>query len=100
MSRVINIDDSLEVVPSGYDSSNSHYSSVSSSYPISNGYANSDSTSYAYITCYTGSQATTYISYTFDVSSIPEEANIDSIVAKAKLRVSSTKSSIPIPASL
>lgn len=90
MSRVINIDDSLEVVPSGYDASNSNYSSVSSSYPISNGYTNSSSTSYAYITCNTGSGAGTYISYTFDVSSIPEEANIDSIEAVAKLRVSST----------
>lgn len=91
MSRIIDVSDTISLVPSGYDSANSHYSSVSSSYPISNGYDGTSSTNYAYITCNTGSQATTYISYTFNVSAIPAEATIDSIVAKAKLRVSSTQ---------
>lgn len=76
--------------PSGYDSTNSSYSSVSSSYPISNGYTDSSSTTYAYITCITGSRASTYISYTFDVSDIPASATIDSITCSAKVRVSST----------
>lgn len=90
MSQVVNIQDSVTVVPSGYDSANSSYSSISSSYPVTNGYTNSSSSSYAYITCRTGSSAVTYISYTFDFSEIPSNATIDSITAKAKLRVSST----------
>ena len=89
MSRIISIEDSLSLNPSGYDSSNSDYSSISSSYPISNGYDGTSSTNYAYITCNTGSRAKTYISYTFNVSAIPEEATIDSITCKAKGRVSS-----------
>jgi hypothetical protein len=80
----------VTVVPSGYDSANSSYSSISSSYPITNAYDDSNSTSYAYITCNTGSYATTYISLTFDFSEVPSGATIDSITAKAKLRVSST----------
>ena len=90
MSRTINIQDSLTTHPSGYDSSNSSYSSVSSSYPISNGYTDSSSTSYAYITCTTGSRAESHISYTFDVSEIPEGVNIDSVTCTVKSRVSST----------
>ena len=90
MGKQIDVQDSVQLVPSGYDSSNSSYSSVSSSYPISNGYDGSDSTSYAYITCNTGSRATTYISYTFNTSSIPQEATIDSVTCSAKARVSST----------
>ena len=90
MSQVINITDSKTIIPSGYDSNNSSYSSINSSYPVTNGYTDADSTSYAYITCNTGSHATTYISYTFDTSEIPENAAIDSITCKAKVRVSST----------
>ena len=90
MSRVINIDDSITLHPSGYDSSNSSYSSVSSSYPISNGYDGTSSTNYAYITCNTGSRASTYISYTFNVSGIPEGATIESVTCSAKVQVSST----------
>ena len=90
MSKQIDVQDSVTLYPSGYDSSNSSYSSVSSSYPISNGYDGTSSTNYAYITCNTGSRATTYISYTFNVSSIPAEATIDSITCSAKARVSST----------
>ena len=90
MSRQISIEDSITIYPSGYDSANSDYSGVSSSYPISNGYDGTSSTNYAYITCNTGSRATTYISYTFNVSGVPEEAQIDSIECKVKVRVSST----------
>jgi len=90
MATPINVNDSIELVPSGYDSSNSSYSSISSSYPVTNGYTNASSTSYAYITCNTGSRAKTYISYTFNTSAIPSEATIDSISCSAKVRVSST----------
>ena len=90
MAQQINVSDTVNLVPSGYDSANSSYSSVSSSYPISNGYDGTSSTSYAYIACLTGSQATSYISYTFNTSSIPEGATIDSVTCSAKARVSST----------
>jgi len=90
LSRIIDISDTLTTHPSGYDSSNSSYSSVSGSYPISNGYTDASSTSYAYITCHTGSQAESHISYTFNVSEIPEEATIDSVACSVKSRVSST----------
>lgn len=90
MSRQIDVQDSVTIYPSDYDSSNSSYSSVSSSYPISNGYDSSSSTDYAYITCRTGSGAASYISYTFNVSGVPEEATIDSVSCTVKSRVSST----------
>ena len=90
MSRVINISDTLTTHPNDYSSGNSSYSSVSSSYPISNGYTDASSTSYAYITCRTGSRAESHISYTFDVSEIPEGATIDSVTCSVKSRVSST----------
>lgn len=90
MGQQVNIHDTVNLVPSGYDSSHSSYSSVSSSYPISNGYDGTSSTSYAYITCITGSQASSYISYTFNTSAIPAEATIDSVTCSAKVRVSST----------
>ena len=89
MSRPISQTGTVEAVPSGYDSANSSYSSVSSSYPISNGYDGSDSTSYAYITCRTGSRAESHISYTFSVD-IPSGATVTSVTCQAKSRVSST----------
>lgn len=90
MSRVVNISDSLTFHPSGYSSANSSYSSVSNSYPISNGYDAASSTNYAYITCTTGSRAESHISYTFNISGIPEAATIDSVTCSVKSRVSST----------
>ena len=90
MSRIVNITDSVEAIPSGYSSTNSSYSSISSSYPITNAYTDTSSTSYAYITCNTGSRASTYVSFTFDFSSIPSGATITSVSASAKGRVSST----------
>lgn len=80
----------ITIVPSGYDSSESYYSSISSSYPIGNSYTNTSSNNYTYITCRTGSRAETYITYTFDFSDVPESAVINSITVKAKGRVSST----------
>ena len=90
MSKQVDIQDSITIHPSGYDSSHSSYSSVSSSYPISNGYDSSSSTNYAYITCTTGSRAESHISYTFNVSGVPETATIDSVACTVKSRVSST----------
>lgn len=90
MSRIVNITDSVEAIPSGYSSTNSSYSSISSSYPITNAYTDTSSTSYAYISCNTGSRASTYVSFTFDFSSIPSGATITSVSASAKGRISST----------
>ncbi len=90
MSRVINIQDTATFVPNELISNHSSYSGISDSYPITNAYDSSDSTSYAYITCNTGSRASTYVSLKFPISGIPSGATIDSIVCKAKLRVSST----------
>lgn len=90
MSQQITVQNTSTLAPSGYSSANSSYSSISSSYPVSNGYTDATSTNYAYITCNTGSSASTYISYTFDVSTIPDNATIDSVSCTAKVRVSST----------
>jgi len=90
MSKTIDIQDSKTIYPSGLDSANSSYSSISGSYPITNAYDSADSTNYAYITCITGSRASTYVSLTFDVSEIPEGVNVDSVECEAKVRVSST----------
>jgi len=90
MSKPININEEVTFVPNELVSSHSSYSSISSSYPISNAYDSSSSTNYAYITCNTGSGASTYVSLKFPISGIPSGATIDSIVCKAKLRVSST----------
>lgn len=81
---------SIELHPSGLDSSNSNYSSISSSYPITNAYDGTDSTNYAYITCNTGSYAETVVQLTFDASAVPNDATINSVKCSAKLRVSST----------
>ena len=90
MSKQISINDSITLIPDGYNSQNSSYSSISTSYPITNAYTDSNSNNYAYITCNTGSRATTYISLTFsEVSNIPSNATINSITAKAKVQVSS-----------
>lgn len=90
MAQQISYSDTATLIPSGYSTANSSYSSISSNYPVTNGYTDANSTNYAYITCNTGSRATTYISYTFDVSEIPAEATIDSVACSAKGRVSST----------
>ena len=90
MSQQININDSVILIPNGYNSSHSSYSSVNSSYPISNGYTDTSSSTYAYITCNTGSSASSYISYTFPSPDIPSGATITSVSASARVRVSST----------
>lgn len=90
MAQVINVEDSVTLIPTGYDADSSSYSSISSSYPVTNGYTNSSSNNYAYVTCKTGSQASTYITFTFDAPDIPEGATIDSVTAHVKGRVSST----------
>lgn len=73
--------------PSGYNANHSSYSTISSSYPISNGYADTSSTSYTRVTCQSNNNT---LAYTFDMSSIPAGATIDSVSCKAKGSISST----------
>lgn len=62
---------------------------ISGSYPITNAYdSSSDTSSYAR---YSISTSTTgYVYLTYDTSDIPATATIQSVVAKARLRISNT----------
>ena len=93
MAQQVNISDSIELIPSSFDTQNSVYASENSSYPIANGYTNSDSSSYAQFNIVTGSGANTYIYYRFDASSIPQGAIITSISCTAKGYINTTNSS-------
>ena len=89
MSRVINIDDSITLHPTGV--ANDHaYASASNT---TNGYTDSSSTTYATINLTTGSGATTYIYFTFDFSNIPVGATINSVSCSAKAYINTTNSS-------
>lgn len=89
MSRIININQTISVHPTGI-ASDYAYASISNQ---TNGYNDSSNTTYATINLTTGSGATTYIYYTFDFSDIPAEATIDSVSCTAKAYISSTNSS-------
>lgn len=87
MSKTISYQDTLVVNPSGINTSQSSYSTASNN---ANAYTNTSSTTYSSLTCNTGSGASSYVTYTFDLSAIPEGATIDSVTCSAKARVSST----------
>ena len=93
MAQQVNISDSIELIPSSFDTTNSVYASENSSYPRENGYTNSDSTNYAQFNIVTGSNAETYIYYRFDTSSIPAGATITSVGCTAKGYINTTNSS-------
>ena len=76
-----------------HDTAHYSYASVNSSYPISNAYHGSSNTSYTQINWKTGQNAETYIYLKFNLSSIPENATINSVSAKAKAYVNTTNSS-------
>ena len=84
---------SISAHPTSYDSSHYSYASVSSSYPLTNAYTDSSSTTYAQVNWKTGSGAETYVFFLFDFSSIPANATITSVTAKAKGYVNTTNSS-------
>lgn len=89
MSRIINIDDTISVHPTGV--ANDHaYASISNQ---TNGYNESSNTTYATINLTTGSGATTYIYFTFNFSGIPEGATINSVSCTAKAYINTTNSS-------
>lgn len=62
---------------------------ISSSYPITNAYNNSNNTS-NYARYSISTSTTGYVYLTYDTSDIPATATIQSVVAKARLRISST----------
>ena len=84
---------SISAHPTSYDTSHYSYASVSSSYPMSNAYTDSSSTTYAQVNWTTGSNAETYVYLKFDFSSIPANATIKTVTAKAKGYVNTTNSS-------
>ena len=83
--------DSIEVTPSGYDSTNYSYASVVSGYPLTNPVGkDSTNTSMCRVNLKTGSGAESYVFYTFDFSAIPSDATIKSVSGKAKAYISQT----------
>ena len=85
----MSISDTITAHPTGVAEDHA-YASVSS---ITNGYAESSNTNYATINLTTGTRATTYIYFTFDFSSIPAGATIDSVSCTAKAYINTTNSS-------
>lgn len=87
MSRVVSDNQTLTFVPVELDETNTVSGSITSP---TYGCDGSDSTNYATINLVTGSGATTYVYYSFDTSSIPEGAEINSVSCTAKVYISTT----------
>ena len=62
---------------------------ISGSYPITNAYENSSDTS-SYARYSISTSTTAYVYLTYDTSDIPSSATIQSVAAKARLRISNT----------
>ena len=84
----------ITVYPSGYDTVNSNYKGIYSGHDINLGYADATSTTYAGIYLNTGNYADTKFYYTFNLSSLPANATINSVTCTAKCHITST-SGIP-----
>lgn len=82
----------VTLYPSGYDDTDKSYYSISNP---SNAYeaANTSDTNYCGVGLTRGASAYTYIYYTFDTSSIPAAATIDSISCTARVQIQTTTSS-------
>ena len=92
-AALVPIQATLEVNPSGYIESGSGSAYYNLSNP-SNAYTDETSTTYAQIGLVRGSEsAVTRMYFTFDTSSIPAGATIDSISCKAKVYISNRTSS-------
>ncbi len=73
--------------------SESSFQSVDSSYPFSNAIGKgTDSTTYAQWYMVTGGAALTRVFYAFDLSEIPENATITSVICKAKCQCENSSS--------
>lgn len=80
----------LIVNPSGSKAGKSAYSTISNR---ENAYTDSSSSTYAQVNLTAGANAITSIGLTFDLSSIPADANINSVKWIAKSTISTTTSS-------
>lgn len=97
MSQVINVNDSVILIPNSYTNTGSYNFTVSTtSYPITNAYKNSSSTSnYARLTLASNSNSTRtstmYIEFDKSgLSNIPSGATISSVSCKVRYAVNST----------
>ena len=79
--------ETITVYPSGYI--NNASASISN---ITNAYTSVDSTTYAQINLTTGRGALTDVFFTFDLSSIPSNATIQSVECSVKVLISTTSS--------
>lgn len=84
MSTIIPVSHTTTVYPSGFDDNNSSYASATN---ISNGYTSTSVSTYAQFYLTTGSEAHTWIYYTFDLSSIPNDATITSVTCSVRDRL-------------
>lgn len=84
----------ITVYPSGYDSTNSDYKGWYSGHAANLGYTDANSTTYAGIYLNTGNYADTKFYWTFNLSSLPSNAIINSVTCTAKCHITST-SGIP-----
>lgn len=86
MANVINRQETVNIVPSGY-TGQTNISSENTTYPWSRGYNGSDHTeNYARIQLSATSTSTDcYIYYTFNTSEIPAQATIDSVTCSARI---------------
>ena len=86
---------SLKAYPSGYNEANSSYLSVDASYPLSNaiGKASSNNSQFARWYLNQGELAETYMFFLFDLSSIPDNAIINSVTCTIRATIGSTDSS-------
>ena len=84
-------EETISVNITSHDATDYAYASVSN---ITRAYSASTSTNYARINLTTGAQAVTYIYFQFgDLSSIPANATIESVVCEVKCRINQTSSS-------
>lgn len=80
----------LEVYPSGYDTDRTVYASALN---LENAFTSSSSDTYAQYNLKTGGSANTYVYLTFDLSSIPQNATINSVACTARAFINNTTSS-------
>lgn len=77
---------SVTLVPAGYDSTKSSFSSISSTYPITNAYDDSNSDTYTEINLKYGMSGSVVskLALNFDLSKVPSGATINSVECKFK----------------
>lgn len=82
---------SIKAMPSSFDSTNYSYQSIVSGYAATNPIGkDSTNTTMSRFNLKTGNGAETWVFYDFDFSSIPANATINSVTAKAKCYINNT----------